>query len=65
MLFSNASLENIFTEQYGSKQAQPHNDPEHARIYKEEFDDINIDLLGDEFIRGNEHRSQYFGKFTS
>ena len=34
-------------------------------IYKEEVDDINIDLLGDEFIRGNEHRSQYFGKFTS
>ena len=24
-------------------------------IYKEEVDDINIDLLGDEFIRGSEH----------
>ena len=33
--------------------------------YKEEVDDINIDLLGDEFIRGREHRLQYFGKFTS
>ena len=34
-------------------------------IYKEEVDDINIDLLGDEFIRGSEHCLQYFGKFTS
>ena len=33
-------------------------------IYKE-VDNINIDLLGDEFIRGSEHRLQYFGKFTS
>ena len=34
-------------------------------IYKEEVDNINIDLLGDEFIRGSEHRLQYFGKFIS
>ena len=34
-------------------------------IYKEEVDDINIDLVGDEFIRGSEHRLQYSGKFTS
>ena len=34
-------------------------------IYKQEVDNINIDILGDEFIRGSEHRLQYFGKFTS
>ena len=34
-------------------------------IYKEEVEDINLDLLGDEFIRGSEHRLHYFGKFTS
>ena len=34
-------------------------------IYKQEVDDINIDLLGDEFIRGSEHCLQYIGKFTS
>ena len=28
-------------------------------IYKEEVEDINLDLLGDEFIRGSEHRLHY------
>ena len=42
-------LKTYYTEQYGSKQAQPHNDPEHLQRGGQ-VDDINTDLIGDEFI---------------
>lgn len=60
MLYSISSLKHIITKQYVSKQAQPHNGLEHLQ-YKE-VDSINIDLVGDEFVRGSEHHPRNFQK---
>ena len=31
---------------------------------QEKVDQLDIDAIGDEFIRGSEHRLRQFGKFT-
>ena len=34
-------------------------------INREEVDKLDIDVIADEFVRGNEHRLRQFGKFTT
>ena len=33
-------------------------------INREKADQLDIDAIGDEFVRGSEHRLRQFGKFT-
>ena len=33
-------------------------------IHKEETEKLDIDYIGDEFVRGSEHRLSIFGKFV-
>ena len=34
-------------------------------INREKVDQLDIDVIGDEFVRGSEHRLRQFGKFTA
>ena len=32
-------------------------------IKKQKFDNLDINIIADEFVQGSEHRLQFFGKF--
>ena len=32
-------------------------------LNKEKVDNLDLDIIGNEFVEGNEHRLKYFGKF--